>query len=1067
MDQGLILSLIQNAALLLAIVVVYDAFPRTHRRSLDFLWRVGIGVLVSAISISVMLFPWQHSNGVFIDSRTVILSVSGLFFGGVPTLVAVFISSIYRLSEGGISVWSGIGTIVTSGLVGYLWGKYRKGDIGDIRISELFAFGLMTHSVTLLWGLTMPTEIAINLLKQITVPFLIILPITTVLLGTLLSRRIEIERDQKIKLQDHLLFKSHFQSGNMGIAITDIAHEWIKVNSSLCQMLKYTEQELLSLSWADLMSADDFKRYKSHLVRMLDGGVNEFELDLCLTAKDESIVYTHMTVACQRIQSRVELIITGFLNRTSQKQAEKEMIASQEQLGLVLGSSELGFWDWDIGNDNIERNEHCAAILGCDVDTLNRQQKLWIDSIHPEDRIRVLESIEAHLNGETEQHKIEYRIRTLASETLWILDSGKVMSRDESGSPLRMCGIHTDITDRKRVEESLKLAASVYNNSREAMSVQDDQGLIININAAFTDITGYTEAEVKNQHIKMLQCNRNSRSAYEQMHMAVEEEGRWQGEVWLRRKNGEEFVVWLTLNALFDAEAQTLRRVALFSDITDKKQAEQIIWKQANYDPLTRLPNRRMLLDYLGAEILKSDNREQHFALMFLDLDYFKEVNDTLGHDMGDMLLSEAAKRLKACIRESDVVARLGGDEFTVVLSGVTDIKGVDKVAKHILTCIAEPYNLGEETAYISASIGITLYPDDVSSIEGLLKHADQAMYAAKDEGRNRFHYFTPSMQRYAKYRMRLIQDLRSAIANHEFELYYQPIVSLQGGQELKAEALIRWRHPKRGLVSPIEFIAVAEETGLIIEIGNWVFQQAARQSALWRDRYGVEVQISINKSPVQFRDEGESLNTWMNLLKTLKLTNNNICIEITEGLLLDGNSAISSKLSRYRESGMQISLDDFGTGYSSLAYLKKFDIDFLKIDQSFTRNLDSNSDDFTLCEAIIVMAHKLGMKVIAEGVETDYQRKVLANAGCDFGQGYLFSRPVPVEKFEQAYLIPRHDLIEVSPEGDGSVEDASSREVPIAEADLEGASLIDSAGENSSERKTSAVESTTVKALQ
>ncbi|MCG9728767.1 EAL domain-containing protein [Shewanella sp. Isolate13] len=1009
MEQGLILSLIQNAALLLAIVLVYDAFPRTQKRSLAILWRIGSGFLVAIITISIMLMPWQYSDGVFLDSRTIILSICGLFFGGIPTLVAVVLSCLYRLNEGGIAAWSGVGTIVTSGLIGYLWGKYRKGDIEDIRISELWAFGFMTNSVALLWGLTMPIEMAIALLKQVTIPLLLIFPITTVLLGLLLSRRIEIEREQKLKLQDHLLFKSHFHSGNMAIAITDVDHGWIKVNPNLCQMLKYTEEELLGFSWEELVSPGDFHLYKHHFAQMIEGEVDEFELDVALIAKDESMVYTHMTVACQRVHSKVELIITGLLNRTSQKQAEKDKAASQEQLGLVLGSSALGFWDWDIRSDVIERNEHSAAILGCDVETLNRSPELWINAIHPEDRVAVLKSIEAHLNGESEQHKIEYRIRNQAAETLWILDSGKVMSRDRSGCPIRMCGIHTDITERKRVEESLKLAASVYNNSCEAMSVQDEQGLIININAAFSDITGYSEAEVKHQNIRILQCSRNNRSAYEQMNLALEEEGRWRGEVWLRRKNGEEFVVWLTLNTLFDAEAQSQLRVALFSDITEKKQAEQIIWKQANYDPLTGLPNRRMLLDYLNAEILKSDTRELHFALMFLDLDYFKEVNDTLGHDMGDMLLTETAKRLKGCIRETDVVARLGGDEFTIVLSGITDIKGVDKVAKHILTRIAEPYNLGEETAYISGSIGITLYPDDASTIEGLLKHADQAMYAAKDEGRNRFHYFTPSMQRYAKYRMRLIQDLRQAIANQEFELYYQPIVCMQGEQRLKAEALIRWRHPKRGLVSPIEFIAVAEETGLIIEIGNWVFQQAARQSALWRDRFGVEVQISINKSPVQFRDDGESFDSWISLLKTLNLTNNNICIEITEGLLLDGNSAISSRLKQYRDSGIQISLDDFGTGYSSLAYLKKFEIDFLKIDQSFTRNLDSNSDDFTLCEAIIVMAHKLGMKVIAEGVETDYQRKVLAGAGCDYGQGYLFSRPVPVEKFEQAYLETPH----------------------------------------------------------
>ncbi|ABZ77642.1 diguanylate cyclase/phosphodiesterase with PAS/PAC sensor(s) [Shewanella halifaxensis HAW-EB4] len=1013
MDQGLILSLIQNTALLLAIVLVYDAFPRTQKRSLAILWRVGSGFFVAVITISLMLMPWQYSDGIFLDSRTVILSVCGLFFGGIPTLVAVVLSCLYRLSEGGIAVWSGVGTIVTSGLIGYLWGKYRKGDIEDISISELLAFGLMTNSVALLWGLTMPTEMAIDLLKQITIPLLIIFPTTTVLLGLLLSRRIEIEREQKLKLQDHLLFKSHFKAGNMGIAITNKDHEWIKVNPNFCEMLKYSEQELLGLSWPELMLQQDFHLYKHHFNQMLKGDINEFELDIRLISKDEAIVYTYMTVACQRSQSKVELVITGLQNHTLQKEAEIEKLASQEQLSLVLGSSELGFWDWDIHSDIIERNEHSAKLLGCDVETLNREQKRWTNAIHSEDRATVLKSIDAILNGETDQYKLEYRIHNQSNETLWILDLGKVMSRDESGSPIRMCGIHTDITDRKQVEDSLKLAASVYNNSSEAMSVQDGQGFIININAAFTDITGYSEAEVKQQNIKILQCNRNNLRTYEQMNLAVEEHGRWEGEVWLRRKNGEEFVVWLTLNALFDAKDQVLHRVALFSDITEKKQAEQIIWKQANYDPLTGLPNRRMLLDYLSAEILKSDCREQHFAIMFIDLDYFKEVNDTLGHDMGDMLLSEAAKRLKACIRDTDVVARLGGDEFTVVLPNITDIKGVDNVAKHILARIAEPFNLGEETAYISASIGITLYPDDASTIEGLLKHADQAMYAAKDEGRNRFHYFTASMQRYAKHRMRLIQDLRHAIVNNEFELFYQPIVSLQQESKLKAEALIRWRHPKRGLVSPIEFITVAEETGLIIEIGNWVFQQAARQSALWRDRFGVEVQISINKSPVQFRDEGESFESWAALLKTLNLSNNNICIEITEGLLLDGNSAISSKLAQYRQSGIQVSLDDFGTGYSSLAYLKKFEIDYLKIDQSFTRNLDSNSDDFTLCEAIIVMAHKLGMKVIAEGVETDYQRKVLSDAGCDYGQGYLFSRPVPVEEFEQAFLYTTNKVIE------------------------------------------------------
>lgn len=315
---------------------------------------------------------------------------------------------------------------------------------------------------------------------------------------------------------------------------------------------------------------------------------------------------------------------------------------------------------------------------------------------------------------------------------------------------------------------------------------------------------------------------------------------------------------------------------------------------------------------------------------------------------MGDLLLVETSERLQACVRESDVVARLGGDEFTLLLSDVQDHNGVERVANHILSSLAEPFKLGDETAFISASIGITLYPDDGQTVELLLKHADQAMYAAKDQGRNRFNYFTASMQEYARYRMRLIQDLRQALERREFELRFQPIVELGSGKVFKAEALLRWNHSERGSVSPAEFIPVAEDTGLIFEIGNWVFEQAARQSAAWREAYGSEVQISINKSPIQFRDEGNRFAEWLELLTSLGVSGSGICIEITEGLLLDANMGVTEKLLAYRDAGIQVSLDDFGTGYSSLAYLKRFDIDYLKIDQSFTRNLETDESDLT-----------------------------------------------------------------------------------------------------------------------
>ena len=368
---------------------------------------------------------------------------------------------------------------------------------------------------------------------------------------------------------------------------------------------------------------------------------------------------------------------------------------------------------------------------------------------------------------------------------------------------------------------------------------------------------------------------------------------------------------------------------------------------------------------------------------------------------MGDQLLKEAAQRLIRCVRETDTVARLGGDEFTVILGELENPGNAERVAQNILQQLAEPFSLGHEHAYVSASIGITLYPEDAGSIDVLIKNADQAMYAAKDLGRDRYCYFTPSMQDHALMRMRLANDMRSALAHQQFRVYYQPIVDLQSGVIHKAEALIRWQHPTRGLISPDEFIPIAEETGLIVDIGDWVFREAAQQVARWRASHHAEFQISINKSPVQFRSQNHRHQDWLEWLLNLGLPGQSIIVEITEGMLMDVSPAATEQLLRFRDSGIQVSLDDFGTGYSSLSYLKKFDIDYLKIDQSFVRNLASDSDDIALCEAIIVMAHKLGLKVIAEGVETSEQRDLLADAGCDYGQGYFFSRPVPAEQLE------------------------------------------------------------------
>jgi diguanylate cyclase (GGDEF)-like protein len=442
-------------------------------------------------------------------------------------------------------------------------------------------------------------------------------------------------------------------------------------------------------------------------------------------------------------------------------------------------------------------------------------------------------------------------------------------------------------------------------------------------------------------------------------------------------------------------------RLWSFRDISQRKEAEELIWKQANFDFLTGLPNRLMLHDRLQEAIKKAQRNNQHVAVLFLDLDRFKEINDTLGHDMGDLLINNTALRLKESVRDSDTIARLGGDEFTIILGDLDDCNKVERIANQILKTISLPYHLHDEVVYISSSIGVTFYPQDGSDVEELLKNADQAMYAAKEKGRNRFEYFTQDMQEQAVIRRQLTNDLRVAQKEQQFELYYQPIIDLSTGEIHKAEALIRWFHPEKGFISPADFITIAEETGIIVDIGDWVFSEACERLKDWRSRLDPELQISINVSPVQFQSTTNSQLDWFAHMEDESLPGQALVVEITEGLLMDASERITDKLLAFRDAGVHVSLDDFGTGYSSLSYLKRFDIDYLKIDQAFVRNLEANSDDHALCEAIIVMAHKLGIKVIAEGVETEQQKTLLTEADCDFGQGYYFSRPLPKEQFE------------------------------------------------------------------
>ena len=442
-----------------------------------------------------------------------------------------------------------------------------------------------------------------------------------------------------------------------------------------------------------------------------------------------------------------------------------------------------------------------------------------------------------------------------------------------------------------------------------------------------------------------------------------------------------------------------LRMIGTYTDINDKKLNEAEVLRLAHFDGITSLPNRSLFTDRLGQEIKKAKRNGTLLALIMLDLDRFKEVNDKLGHHQGDLLLKLVSERLLECVRASDTVGRLGGDEFTIILADLNDPGDVELVVLKILARLAEPYQMIEELVYVTASLGITFYPEDAKEIGALLKNADQAMYTAKSSGRNQHSYFTPSMQKIASDKAYLASGLRHAISNNEFTVMFQPILNLVTNQMDKAEALLRWKHPKLGDISPAKFIPIAEDSGQIVEIGDWVFKQAAAAVKACRDTIHPQFQISVNKSPIQFKTSSQQLFNWLDHLNAIDLPGESIVIEITEGLLLEGDESLKMQFTAFKNKGIQFALDDFGTGYSSLSYLQQFDLDYLKIDRAFVKKLGPSSSDLALCEAIIVMAHKLGIKVIAEGVETAQQLELLKIAGCDYAQGFLFSKAIPLNE--------------------------------------------------------------------
>lgn len=693
----------------------------------------------------------------------------------------------------------------------------------------------------------------------------------------------------------------------------------------------------------------------------------------------------------------IQTIIRG-VNRLIETVGNREQAIrrSEERLKHALDGAEEGVWEYDIAHDHMEFSPLFLSRMGYRSSELPPMLQSVFHLLHPLDSKQAIQRINAFRNGETERLNIEMRLRTKAGTYMWALVRGKVVSHDENGKPTRAVGTHSDITPRKAMELQLRQAAAVFDNSPQAIVVCDRDNRIMTVNPAFTAITGYDAVEVIGKNPSLLSSGRQDREFYAAMWQTLRTTGIWQGEVWNRRKDGNVYCEWLSITRINDSAGNPTSYIGMFIDITSRKEAEARVTWQAHYDMLTELPNRRLLNDRLHQSIMRAMRHGRPGAVLMIDLDHFKEINDSLGHTAGDALLMQTARRLQSAVRESDTVARLGGDEFVVLLDEIGTAEDARLVAEKINAVLARAYRIEGHDYFISGSIGISVFPNDGRSGDDLIKHADAAMYAAKEAGRNTCRFFTADMQESVDERLTIVAELRTALQEDGLTLHYQPIADLRSGRIVKAEGLARWLHPQRGLLGPVQFIPFAESYGLIGLLGDRVLAEAIRQRRAWYDA-GLDIEIAINVSAEQIK-AGDFDNRVAAALEGMTDIAQPLTIEITETLMLSGDRAHLDTLDQLARAGVKIALDDFGTGYSSLSYLARLPAHLVKIDHAFVSEIGTDRGE-RLVRTIIDIAHDLGLEVVAEGIETPAQMAFLRRAGCDYGQGFLIARPMPADE--------------------------------------------------------------------
>lgn len=678
--------------------------------------------------------------------------------------------------------------------------------------------------------------------------------------------------------------------------------------------------------------------------------------------------------------------------------ASHALAKSEARLALALEASELGLWDWNLDTDEVHHSQ-LKAIFGIDADDVTRVLSDLKPRLHPDDLPLLRRALVEHLKGRTDGYAIDYRVRHADGHWVWVEDRGRVVERDEQGKVLRMLGTRRDITARKLQDEEQRLAATVFEAASEGIIILDPDYRVIQANAAFSQVTGYRQEEVIGRNVAALIGTREARRRYHLIRDELEQRGSWQGELMDTRKNGELYPQWLQLNVVRDSRGQVSHVVGFFTDLTARREAEERLRYLANYDDLTGLANRVLFKDRLHEASQRARQGGHSLALLHIDLDRFKVLNDSLGHEGADQLLRQVSRRLTQAVPEADTIARLAGDEFAVILDAYGSVANLARQASRLLGKLRMPMTVGGHELVISGSLGISLLPDNARDISALISQANMAMQHAKHLGGNTFQFFTDNLQACTLERLKMENQLRKAIEEGQLEVFYQPKLCLADNSLNAAEALVRWRHPQQGLVPPGDFIGLAEETGLIAPIGEFVLRQACQQAREWQRQGLADIRVSVNLSMHQLR-QGNLVSLVRQVLEETGLPARMLELELTESHLLENVENVIATFHQLRRIGVKLAIDDFGTGYSSLSYLKRFPVDYVKIDQTFIRDLSAGGEDAAITRAIIAMAHSLELKVVAEGVENHEQLSFLRSQRCDEIQGYLISPPVEATQF-------------------------------------------------------------------